>query len=70
MRHPHEIEPDDSIDESETATDETNENETDDPRQEAMNRLSTVGMLQLHHAKRARRSGRGAPWLDPRSAAG
>ena len=64
MRYPNDIEPDDSIDENETAPDDTDENETD-PRQEAMNRLSTVGMLQLHHAKRARRSGRGAPWLDP-----
>jgi DNA-binding MarR family transcriptional regulator len=41
------------------------ENETDDPRQEAMNRLSTVGMLQLHQLRRAKRPGRGAPWLDP-----
>lgn len=68
MRYPNDIEPDDGIDENEAATDETDETdetEADDPRQEAMNRLSTVGMLQLHHAKRAKRSGRGAPWLDP-----
>lgn len=65
MRYPNEIEPDDSIDESETATDETNENETDDPRQVAMHQLSTVGMLQLHQSRRAKRTGRGAPWLDP-----
>lgn len=41
------------------------ENENDDPRQEAMRRLATVGMLQMHLHRRAKRTGRGAPWLDP-----
>jgi len=44
---------------------ETTDDETRDPRQEAMHRLSTVGMMQMHQLKRAKRTGRGAPWLDP-----
>jgi DNA-binding MarR family transcriptional regulator len=46
-------------------TEHEQESETDDPRQEAMRRLSTVGMLQAHQLRRAKRAGRGAPWLDP-----
>ena len=74
MRYPHDIEQDEHPRESEATMDEAteteNEHESDDPRQEAMNRLSTVGMLQMHHARRARRAGRGAPWLDPNQGQG
>lgn len=65
MRYPNDIEPNDEAGDNEAVTDETDENENDDPRQEAMHQLSTVGMLQLHQARRAKRTGRGAPWLDP-----
>lgn len=55
----------DTPNESENHMNTTDENEAHDPRQEAMHRLSTVGMLQLHQLRRAKRPGRGAPWLDP-----
>ncbi|MFD2795992.1 MarR family winged helix-turn-helix transcriptional regulator [Promicromonospora vindobonensis] len=67
MNHPNESEPNENTIESEADMNETiaDETETADPRQEATHRLSTVGMLQLHQLRRARRPGRGAPWLDP-----
>lgn len=48
-----------------TMRDHDEEQEAEDPRQQAMNRLSTVGMLQMHQLRRTKRAGRGAPWLDP-----
>ena len=41
------------------------EQEPDDPRNQVMQQLSTGGMYQLHQLRRAKRPGRGAPWLDP-----